>query len=132
MIEIDDLIGKPYAPNATGPDRYDCWGLVTEVARRAGIDLPDVNRPVDVEQWDDLCDQYLGREFQVIGQPEPLAIVAMCFGDHWHAGIVLDDGSRFIHCVENHKVSAPRIDHPLWQPFIVGFYRYVGSRDLHS
>ncbi len=37
------LIGKPWAPNATGPDAFDCWGLVRHVfVVRHGIDMPEV------------------------------------------------------------------------------------------
>ena len=35
----DDLIGKPYELNATGPDSYDCFGLATEVLDRMGFPL---------------------------------------------------------------------------------------------
>ena len=33
----DDLIGKPYAPRATGPEAYDCWGICVEVLKRLSI-----------------------------------------------------------------------------------------------
>jgi hypothetical protein len=39
--DVQDLIGKPYAHGARGPDAFDCWGLCAEVYRRAGIELPD-------------------------------------------------------------------------------------------
>ena len=39
--EVNDLIGRPYVRGARGPDAFDCWGLVVELARRAGRDLPD-------------------------------------------------------------------------------------------
>jgi len=38
---LQDLIGKPYARSARGPDAFDCWGLCAEVYRRAGFTLPD-------------------------------------------------------------------------------------------
>lgn len=37
-----DLIGRPYADGARGPDAFDCWGLVHfAFSRELGIDLPD-------------------------------------------------------------------------------------------
>ena len=39
--DVGDLIGKPYAPGARGPDAFDCWGVCAEVYRRAGLVLPD-------------------------------------------------------------------------------------------
>lgn len=34
------LVGRPYAPGGTGPDRFDCSGLVQYVYARAGLALP--------------------------------------------------------------------------------------------
>jgi len=39
--DIQDLIGKPYAHGARGPEEYDCWGLCVEIYKRGGIVLPD-------------------------------------------------------------------------------------------
>ena len=41
MIDVTDLLGKPYVPHGRGPDGYDCYGLVIEVCRRHGVELPD-------------------------------------------------------------------------------------------
>jgi len=38
MIDVSDLIGKPWSWGARGPDAYDCFGLLIEVSRRYGID----------------------------------------------------------------------------------------------
>lgn len=35
----DDLIGKPYCQDGTGPDCFDCFGLACEVLRRLGYPL---------------------------------------------------------------------------------------------
>jgi len=36
-----DLVGLPYADNARGPDRFDCWGLARHVLQReCGVALP--------------------------------------------------------------------------------------------
>ena len=35
-----DLIGRPYAYGARGPEAFDCWGLVLELRRRLGLPLP--------------------------------------------------------------------------------------------
>lgn len=45
MIELGDLLGKPWKRGAHGPDAYDCWGLVWEVQRRYGVGLPMVEDP---------------------------------------------------------------------------------------
>jgi cell wall-associated NlpC family hydrolase len=39
-----EYIGKPWRSGATGPDAYNCWGLVREVfLRRHGLPLPMVD-----------------------------------------------------------------------------------------
>ena len=41
MIDVNDLIGRRYELGARGPERYDCWGLLVEIFRRAGVTLPE-------------------------------------------------------------------------------------------
>lgn len=41
-MTVDDLLGKPYMEGGRGPDSYDCYGVVIEVARRMGIELRDI------------------------------------------------------------------------------------------
>jgi cell wall-associated NlpC family hydrolase len=43
---INELIGKPYAYNAKGPDAYDCYHLVVHVQRELfGREFPDLEIP---------------------------------------------------------------------------------------
>lgn len=35
---IDAALGKPYRAGATGPDAFDCWGVVRGFLRDRGID----------------------------------------------------------------------------------------------
>ena len=37
IIDVTDLVGKPFLHCGRGPDAYDCFGLVLEVLRRVGI-----------------------------------------------------------------------------------------------
>lgn len=58
--DVSDLIGKPFALRASGPDAYSCLGLVIELCWRdqSGINIPrDISRTKFVYCWGfiDLC-----------------------------------------------------------------------------
>ena len=42
LLNINDLLGKPYKLNGRGPAYYDCFGLVIEVEKRLGHHIKDV------------------------------------------------------------------------------------------
>ena len=52
LLDINDLLGKPYKIHGRGQDGYDCYGLVIEIEKRLGRFLPDlydtVNKMSDV------------------------------------------------------------------------------------
>ena len=47
LLDINDLLGKPYKVHGRGPDSYDCYGLVIEVERRLGRIIPDLYQIFD-------------------------------------------------------------------------------------
>lgn len=48
----EKVIGKPWKNRATGPNAYDCWGLVIASFREIdGIELPQINGYLD-----EMCD----------------------------------------------------------------------------
>lgn len=40
-VEFCDLIGAPFEYGGRGPEEYDCYGLLMEMYKRIGIDIPD-------------------------------------------------------------------------------------------
>ena len=42
LLDINDILGKPYKAHARGPKEFDCYGLVIEVERRLGHTMPDL------------------------------------------------------------------------------------------
>lgn len=47
LLDINDLLGKPYKAHGRGPNDYDCYGLVIEVEKRLGRELPDLYKIFD-------------------------------------------------------------------------------------
>lgn len=97
-------IGKPWAQGASGPDAYDCYGLVRAVyADVAGIDLPIV----DADGLRTLAAARAMRDYADYGQWfEPadvreLDVVQMGHARHpHHVGLWLDaDGGGVLHSV---------------------------------
>lgn len=40
---INSVVGKPWVDRSTGPDKFDCWGLVVDSFQRIdGVVLPEV------------------------------------------------------------------------------------------
>lgn len=130
MIELNDLIGKPYKDNGRGPDAYDCWGLCMEVMRRAGRDLPDISIPSADDSRRDLVELQRRRNFRKIPQAQPWSLVLFrIFDDQnkekWHVGVVLEGGQRFVHITGKSCVAIVALNHPVWGLFLEGFYHYV-------
>lgn len=116
-----DLIGKPYTPD------FDCWRLVVEVYRRRGISLPadfaHATSPAEAHA------EYLKGKtrFTEIMRPEPCCIVTFRAAHPRyvsHVGIMLDT-VRFLHVQKKTAACVERIDSPLWQHKIAGFYVYA-------
>ena len=53
LLDISDLLGKPYKAHARGPEAYDCYGLVIEVEKRLGHTMPDLYTKLsNSDQWE--------------------------------------------------------------------------------
>ena len=122
MIDYEDLIGIPFINH--GRDRnvgFDCYGLVMEVYRRFGIELPEFTA-----DWDD--EDKINRIVQRLPVP---CLVALRMGTPPgivnHTGVYLGNG-KFIHTRAKIGVCISRIDSPAWRGVIEGFYEYVGGK----
>ena len=124
MVDFDDLIGMPFEYGGRGPERFDCYGLVMECARRDGITLPDfgfANRQALVHammgatmpQWIDV-------------RRQPGAVVLIRVGRFVsHVGYMVND-HQMIHAWEkSNGVTIVNVD--TWKHRIVGFYKHVAS-----
>lgn len=136
MIDYSDLIGVPFANRGrdikTG---VDCYGLVTEVYKRFGYNIPEYYADYDdmdavnnlitsktaiKSNWERVTDNDL---------PIP-CLLAIRFGVPAgyvnHTGVYIGNG-KFIHIRSNTGVCVDRVDAPSWKRMIVGCYKYVGD-----
>lgn len=120
-VDYADLIGKPFEWGARGPNSFDCYGLVTEVLRRAGQEIPDYLHPRVQEEIAAMVETHSSHWVPCVEGPG--AVVSIRIGRLVsHVGIVLPYG-RLLHCWERSGgVVVERMDE--WKRRIVGYYRF--------
>ena len=126
-VDINDLVGKPFDPVGYGPEKFSCYGLLYEVYKRYGIELPITNISVTA------CRQVSMKEIQEqlkhwepIFIPEvPCAVLIRStnpdFADH--VGVYIGNG-KMLHITITRCAVVDRVSE--WENKIIGFYRYIG------
>lgn len=121
---LADLIGKPFRDGGRGPDGYDCWGLVIEVMRRCGQELPDykigalefAKIGAEIEQQ-----RPMWRRLVKLSPPCLLLIRLNVAFFCNHIGVYIGE-ELFIHAREKTGVCLDRVTSPAWAKRIEGFY----------
>lgn len=118
-----DLIGRPFVRGARGPEAYDCYGLILEMNRREGLELPDFHSPDTVRDVADIVSREIGR-WTITGKHEPGATFLFRIeGVGAHVGYHLG-GGNFIHADEQSGVMVERISRAPWADRFIQAYRY--------
>jgi len=130
-IEINDLIGKPFASepeHSYGPESFSCYGLIWEIYRRFGIDIPKTNISVTAckQASDKEIMEHAARYWEPINQLEvPCAVLIKSTNPEYanHIGVYIG-GGKMVHITIGRNVVVDRIDQ--WRRKIIGYYRYAG------
>lgn len=137
MVNYSDLIGVPFVNRGrdikTG---LDCYGLVKEMFKRFGHDIPEYT--VDYDNTEAVNALIVGKtaiksnwqavDFNSMPVPSLLAIrFGVPKGIVNHTGVYIGNG-KFIHTRENTGVLVDRIDSPAWKRQIEGCYEFVGDK----
>lgn len=137
MVEYRDLIGVPFRNRGrdikTG---LDCYGLVMEIYRRYGIELPEYTADFDdLEKVNALITDGVAMKSnwrRVEGEIPVPCMVAIRFGVPKgmvnHTGCYIGNG-RFIHIRQNIGVCVDCINSPAWKKVIEGCYEYIGGKN---
>jgi len=133
MIDLNDLVGKPFkdAPDeAYGPHGYSCYGLVWEVYRRFGIEIPKTNIAVTACRQTSMkeIEEQAAKYWEQIAYPEvPCAVLIRSanpdFADH--VGAYIGNG-KMLHVSLQHNVEVARLE--AYRNKIIGYYQFVGER----
>lgn len=107
------LIGKPWAPDGEGPDRFSCWGLVRWVFReRWGIDMPAI-RVGDFTEGENVAAIKQAAQTSgwrpAEGDAAPEDIVLMRGADGRHVGVMIETrrGPVLLHSYGHMTVRGP-------------------------
>lgn len=126
-----DLIGRPYARGAGGPEAFDCWGLVRFYFRAfRGIEFPEIFvRQAEQRLANQQAIGEIAREVgwrPVDGSPRPRAddIVVLRSNVGRHVGVMVRDGSRvhLLHCEGTAENPLPGV---LFEPLEQVLSRYT-------
>ncbi len=123
-----DLLGKEFRYGGRGPDAYDCYGLMIELRKRAGLYVPEGYASTDLPEvmHDSLEHARLNCPFALLPGPLPYSFATFKLHPRYttHIGMVVPDGynTRFIHILPKMRVGIERLDSPAWSHRITGFW----------
>jgi len=123
MIYVKDLIGTPYMDHGRGKSGMDCYGLVIEVLKRTGVNVPDLFYPDTSNETSKKVLKVLeeGIPNTELQKPEEGAVVEIFVnGEPSHAGVCLGDGT-FIHSLKKIGVAIEPLSR--YRHRIKGYYR---------
>lgn len=121
-----DLLEKEFAYGGRGPEFYDCYGLIMEMHRRLGIELPEYKSERDPNLIQLIIVE--GRKlFEQIEKPSPQCVVSFFIKPYItsHLGFMLDD-RKFIHIMFKSRVTVEKIDCDDWKNRITGYFKWKG------
>lgn len=127
--ELAGLIGTPFKYCGRGPNSFDCYGLVREIYRRDGIEIPDLVYRADgsVMTAVAISASSVKSVWQELDFPEHGSVLMFKVPGNMHVGYYLGN-DEFIHSWEGSGgVTIERLSFG-WKNRIVGIYRYVGQQ----
>lgn len=130
MIDVADLVGIPFVSKGRNPETgLDCWGLVMEVGRRMGKNIPDFYVDAMDSKQIGAIKSFAEKDWTQIDKPETGVIVGIrldraCLPDvTQHFGVCLDR-RRFIHTMQDTGVIITDLNHRFFKNIITGFYHW--------
>lgn len=104
LLDVNDLLGKPYKAHGRGPDNFDCYGLVIEVESRLGHKMPDLyTKLAQTDNWEfdphniEFSKEMVGMEKTNNPSFGDVVVFFDKKGRICHTGVYLKNGD-FIHC----------------------------------
>lgn len=131
-----DLIGRPWSPEGTGPESFNCWNLVRHVYKdQLGLDLPllQIGKAYNEEALRDLCTtgtwNHVG-QYRANNRPRQWDIV-LCWCDGLrHVGVMIDCDHQtlLLHCVGGEEMNVGVVLDDLEFASARGFHNFEAWR----
>lgn len=123
-VDYRDLLGKDFEYGGRGPDTFDCFGIVKELARRTGVDLPEYGSCVAFKDIDGRLRHGIENHCVKLEYPKPFCYVTFRIHPRYtsHIGFVLEDCRTFVHIMKGMRVGVERLDIDPWKKRISGFW----------
>lgn len=134
---VADVVGKGWQAYATGPEYFDCWGVVCHAFKeKFALDL---NRHLEIPSMNPaafhkvVATEIKAGNWQQLNQPEDGCLVLMSTARIWHhIGIWLDiNGGRLLHSSEGFGVALDSRN-TLNSFNRVEYWKYVSATDSAS
>lgn len=129
MIDVYDLINIPFSEDGRDPKvSLSCWGLVMEVQRRFGRNVPDYKIKADQSAMIFTAYQMSRHEpWRPILKPEHGDVIAMAIDPNYpnyvqHFGVCM--GDYFIHTLKKTNSILTPMNHMFFAKKMKGFYRW--------
>lgn len=117
------LIGKPFVRGARGPDAFDCYGLILELNKLEGIDVPDFKSPDGIRDVADIVDREKGA-WTIVPRTTIGATLLFRIEDRGaHVGYLVSRDT-FIHADEVMGVMLSRLSRDPWGNRFIQAYRF--------
>lgn len=118
-----DLIGKPFACGARGPEAYDCLGLCMELLRRRGMQVPEyVSEEEELHRHLAAGNDSLAA-MQRVQQPRggEIALFGPLGSSPCHMGVMLNPW-HMLHTTADTRCVVERLASPLWRRRLLGYF----------
>ena len=133
-IKTTDLLSGIFSYGGRGQDKkqrkFDCYGIVAEMAKRNGVELPSRETIEDKILINEALQDAKEKWCEELKEPEPYCIVAFAIHPPFvsHLGIFLEDCKRFIHSTKKRNVCIEKLSHPIWKKKLYGYFKFLGEK----
>lgn len=127
-ITYTKYLGTPYKFEGSSLEEgFDCINLCVQVARDRNVPMMNINHShTNIHTYHYLFNLRNTNDFQRVSQQQDVLVVFRVAGEISHVGYMVTK-DKFIHIMEDSKVTIESVSSPMWEKRVVGYYKYLGE-----